>query len=85
MFNISQFLERLKKISGSSINTRTEVSRILKEQIGLNVPIEAIELKPPKIYIKNISQAARSEIYIRKEIIIKEINKTGTRPLVDIR
>ena len=85
MFNISQFLERLKKISGSSINIRIEISKVISKQLGLEIPIESIEIKLPKIYIKNISQAARSEIFIKKEAILKEINKGCVRPLIDIK
>ena len=89
MFNINQFLERLRKVSGGSIDTRGEIARIIKEKANIELQIEAIEIKPPRISLKNISQAARSEIYIKKHLILEEVNRyyvVGTKkPFTEIR
>jgi len=85
MFNIDQFLKRFRKIGGDSTQMRAIISSTLKNLTKIDVPIESIEVKSSKIYIKNISQTARSEIYIKKVALLEEINRNLKQPLKEIR
>ena len=57
----------------SDIGLRLAVQSAVKKTVGVEVPVEFIQIKPPRIIIKNVSAAARSEIFIKKEKILEEI------------
>lgn len=86
MFNIDQLLQRFKSSRNDDIRVRSIVAKVLKEKVLLDIPLESVDIKPPRIFLKNIPQAARSEIYIKKESILAEINKVHSgRALTDIK
>lgn len=86
MFNINQFLNKIRAHRSTDEHVRFAVCKALLSQVKMTVPPEAVEIKPPRIFIKNISQVARSEIFIKKEALLAEINVSHKgRVLTDIR
>lgn len=86
MFNIEQFLGKIRARQTSGEAVRIAVIEALKEYVGLEVIGKDVEIKPPQIFLKNIPQTARTEIFIKKKSILENINKKhGGRPFTDIR
>ena len=75
MLKIGEFFKRIQGAFAKEVAFRMEVQRIVKEFTSLQVPIEAISMKSASIRLKNISQSARSEIYIKKKSILDSLNK----------
>lgn len=65
---------------------RNVIVQVIKNHIGLDVPIESITLKNNEIVLKNLSQSARSAIFVRKQLILKAIEESDVmRKFKDIR
>ena len=61
---------------------RTTIKEMIKKHVGIDVPIENIAPKNGIVTLKNISQSARTAIFIKKEKILEELK--GER-VVDLR
>ncbi len=62
------------------------VSEIVKKITHITVPPESIHISSSKVILNGISQAARSEIFIKREVILKEINLvSGKVKMTEIR
>jgi hypothetical protein len=86
VFNISQFFEKFKKAQNREIGFRLIAQRIIKEKSGMEIPIEAISIRASVINLKNISQAARSVLFIKKQSILEALNTEQQTYIVkDIR
>ncbi|GEM_PF-602453 len=75
MFNISQFLNRIRGTQGKQILQRNIVRNVVLKNIGIDIPAENITIKSAVIFLNNISQSAKSAVYVKKQIILNEINK----------
>jgi len=75
MFNISQFLGRIRNIQTKGAVQRLIIRDVLQQKLGMTVPIEHITLKSLTITLKNLSSSSKSLIYIKKQILLDEINK----------
>ena len=85
MFNINQLLERMRVIRNSDIGLRVAVQTALKKISSFDVPVEAIQIKSGKVFLKNIPTAARSDIFIKKSRILEEIKNTiGSEKIKEI-
>ncbi|MCX6719417.1 MAG: hypothetical protein NTZ38_03530 [Candidatus Taylorbacteria bacterium] len=76
MFNIGQFIKRFHNIHLKEVSFRIIVQEELKKEISIDIPPESISVKSSVIYLKGLSQGARSAIFIKKRKIIEGINKT---------
>jgi hypothetical protein len=76
MFNISQILDRVRSLRESNIGKRMVVKNTINKFVSIDIPVEQIEIKSSKVFVKNISQAAKSEIFLKKAAIIEEIAAT---------
>lgn len=74
-FNISQLLNKIRSIQAKGALQRKIVHDSILKNIRLDIPIENISIKSTIITLKNISQSAKSEIYIKKQVILEDINK----------
>ncbi len=62
------------------------VADSLRNLVGIEVGVENIKFKDSLVTLTNINQADRSTIYIKKEALLKEINKLQTvKKVLDIR
>jgi len=75
MFNIRDFLKKASGRQTKELFFRQTVQEVIKANLGVELPIEAISLRSSTIYLKNISQAARSVIFIKKTQILDQLNK----------
>ena len=75
MFNIRDFLKKATNKQTKNLFFRKVVEETLKRHVNIEVPPESISIKSSIIGIKNISQGARSAIFIKKQAILEDLNK----------
>jgi hypothetical protein len=86
MISISEFFKRIGGIQAREITFRVGVQAAIRESIGMDVPIESITFKSGGIILKDISQAARTAIFIKKINIIEQANMfQSIHRITDIR
>ncbi len=74
MLRISEFFKRIGGIQAREIAFRAGVQAAIKESTGVEIPIQSISFRSGKISLKNISQAARSAVFIKRSAIIERTN-----------
>ena len=74
-FNISQLLNKIRSVQAKGALERSIVHDSLLKNIGIDIPIPNISIKSMIVTLKNISQSAKSAIYIKKQAILEDINK----------
>ncbi|MFA6404622.1 MAG: hypothetical protein WCW03_01320 [Candidatus Paceibacterota bacterium] len=84
MFNISNFLKRIQSTRTKELYTRSQIIDVLKKLLPIDLAEEGIIIKNNTIKIKNISQGAKTTIFMKKQQILDEINKTAGSNLKDI-
>ena len=86
MFNIGQYFDRFLNSQNKEVVFRTVVKKIVLEKVGIDLNVGDISIKSGVINLKNISQAARSAIFIKKQLLISTINESqGSYKVIDIR
>lgn len=75
MLNISNFLEKFKGIGAEGYVARTSLSKILKSDYNIHVPIEDIEWKGAILKI-NASPIVKSQIYIKKHTLLERVRES---------
>ncbi len=76
MFNIKDFLKRASGRQAKELFFRQTAQGVIKRLIKIEIPIGSIVLKNTSIHLNDISQAARSAIFIKKQEILAEVNKS---------
>ncbi|MDE1946637.1 MAG: hypothetical protein KGJ90_06340 [Patescibacteria group bacterium] len=76
MLNIKEFFGKFQNAQAKEVVFRSAVQRAIGDIVGFGVKIESISVRGGIISIKDISQAARSAIFIKKQPIVFLINKT---------
>ena len=74
MLKISQLFERLRNVYTKEINKKLIVQKIIKNKANIDIAIDDISIKSSEIIIRNISQAAKNEVFIKQILILKEAN-----------
>lgn len=86
MFGIGQFFSKIQNSFAKEVLIRTVMKDAIKKYVGLEIPIENISVKSGTITLDNVSQSARSAIFIKKQAIIKEIMAAqNIKNITDIR
>jgi RAB protein geranylgeranyltransferase component A len=86
MRSIGDFFKRIQNTRASGFFLQSAISEIVKKITNITVPSESIKISSSKIVLNGISQAARSEIFIKREAILTEINKVaGKVKITEIR
>ncbi|OHA17242.1 MAG: hypothetical protein A3C79_02890 [Candidatus Taylorbacteria bacterium RIFCSPHIGHO2_02_FULL_45_28] len=86
MLNISQFFKKIKGKYSKQIFIRSIVSETIQKHIGIVIPVDTISFSGRNVVINGISQTARSQIFIKKQTILQEINlKQNNEIISDIR
>ncbi len=86
MLKISEFFKKIQNRHTKELFVRSVVRDSLKKIVNVEVPVEAISFKSSIAVLKDVSQSARSQIFIKKQTIIQEINSLQSIRIVeDIR
>lgn len=75
MEQISFFLEKFKSLGGKSIIARQVFIDTVKKIAKADVLPENVEFRSGTFYIRGISSALKSELYLKKEKIAEEMLK----------
>ena len=75
MKNISSFLERFKNIKPPHKFIKEEFISLIKENIGFDLNKKDIDIKNNKIQITPDSTIIKTEIILKKNNLLKELNK----------
>jgi hypothetical protein len=86
MFGIGHLFKKIQSSYAKELFLRMAVADSLRNLVGIEVGVENIKFKDSLVTLTNINQADRSTIYIKKEALLKEINKLQTvKKVLDIR
>jgi len=86
MRSIGEFFKRIKNTQASGFFLQSAIGEIVKKITNVNIPPESIKISSSKVILNGISQTARSEIFIKREAILKEINNVaGKVKITEIR
>jgi hypothetical protein len=83
MIEIGKLLQRATQLFLKESSKLPFISKIIKEEIGIDVPIASISIKDKKIRI-NVDPVARSSIFLRKEKLLKRIKEEGSINIEEI-
>ncbi len=73
MQNISDFLEKFRKIIKDDSNLRETISLVIKQNINVIIKEKDIEIKNNIIYLKE-NNYIKNEIFFKKEKILNDLN-----------
>lgn len=86
MLNIGEFFKKIKNKHSQELFIRSTIKDVIKKHTKIELAIESISLKSSTVSLKGVSQTARSQMFIKKQIIIDEINAVQTiRKITDVR
>ena len=85
MFNIGQYISKLNNKRLNHITKINNISVVINKISGLNVGVNDIKIRNGVLYINKLSSVARNEIFIKKSLLIKEINNISGESISDIR
>ena len=86
MLNIGQFFKKIQNKYTQELFIRTLIKEHIQKHIGIVIPVEDISFKSGDIILKNISQTARSQIFIKKQALLQRINEVQqAKKIGDIR
>ena len=85
MLGLSGFFKNIQNAFTKEVVLRTAIQKTIKNQVGLEIPLENIVCKNGIVSLKNVNSSALSAIFIKKEKIIKEIKENEQVSVVDIR
>jgi hypothetical protein len=76
MRSIGEFFKKIQGARAGSFFIHATVSEVVKKIAHIDIAPESVHLHSTKVTLKGISQAARNEIFIKRKILLEEINKT---------
>jgi hypothetical protein len=82
MLNLSSLLEKFKHLKNPR-EEKEKITSIISECLGFDIEIDSLELKNNIIYL-NVSGLIKTELYMKKEQILSNLNKNGFK-IVDLR
>ena len=86
MIGINQFFNKIKNTHARELLIRNIVIDSLEKNTGIKLSVEAVSFKSNSVVLNNISQTAKSDIFIKKQKIIDYINKSQKlRVIKDIK
>ncbi|MEK7646337.1 MAG: hypothetical protein AAB381_01425 [Patescibacteria group bacterium] len=86
MRSIGDFFKKIQNARAGSFFIHATIAEVVKKHISIEVPLEAIHIQSTKVTLQGISQAARNEIFIKRNGLIAEINTLlGKTRVTEIR
>jgi len=84
MFNISSYLEKFKKIYSTNLYFKETVIKAVKETTGIDVDKESINYKNGVLTL-NVKPIQKSELFLKKKLILSRLNEKSSSKIVDLR
>ena len=73
-FNINAFLKKFKKITPPDDFLKKTFILIVKKKAGIHLEKSDIKVEHNIIYLSSVSPAIKSELYIQKPTLLKQLN-----------
>ncbi len=86
MRSIGDLFARIKNIQTKEVFARTAVQQALKKAANIDCRVEDISFKNFSVHIQNMSQTAKTQLFMKKGAILKEIAlQSPGRTISDIK
>ncbi|MEK7641986.1 MAG: hypothetical protein AAB365_03280 [Patescibacteria group bacterium] len=86
MLKISEFFKRIQGKHSKELAVRSTVAEAIKKHARFDIPLEYIDFSSSTAILKGITAMQRSQIFIKKQTILSEINsQQSIRVVTDIR
>lgn len=86
MFNIGGLFQKFLTLQSKEIGVRNIIIESLKRNTGITVAVNDIEINNGVIFIKKLPQAAKNVVFMKKGIVLEEINNKQTdRKILNIK
>lgn len=83
MFDISQYLEKFKKLKNSKFFIRDLVVESIKKITNIYIDVKNINIKDGLVRLSD-KPIIKNEIFIKKTKILEEINSKTEQKIIDI-
>lgn len=83
MQNLSSLLERFKGFKNPK-EERTRLAEVVSKCVGFDIFHDSINLQKDILYLK-VEGYLKTEVHIKKEMILETIKKEGFSKILDIR
>ncbi|MFA6601419.1 MAG: hypothetical protein WCT02_00955 [Candidatus Paceibacterota bacterium] len=85
MFGIGHYFKRVQNSFTKEVLLRSLIKEAILKVVSVDIPIESISCKNGVVTLKGISSGARSAIFVKKAVILKEVEEKGVSNVKDIR
>jgi hypothetical protein len=86
MKSIGDLFARIKNLQANEVFVRTAVQQALKKAANIDCALGDISFKGFSVQIKNVSQTAKAQLFLKKSAVLKEIAlQTPGRTISDIK
>lgn len=84
--HVGNFLEKFRNLKPPKKFTQDETIKIINDILGISLAEDGVEQKGVTLFIKTKNSAIKSEIFLRKNKILEDLNKKlGPKAPKDIR
>lgn len=71
---IESYFEKFKKIINQNFTDKEEIKSVFMDVINLKIEFNQIEVKNNFLVIKKLNPQEKSEVFLKKELLLKKIN-----------
>ncbi|HEY4494803.1 MAG TPA: hypothetical protein VJC02_01730 [Candidatus Paceibacterota bacterium] len=75
MKSLEGFFDKFRNRVIVEVQNRVYIAEIIKKNVGVDIEIENIGIVSGIVTLKNCNHSLKNEIYIKKEKILKDLNK----------
>jgi hypothetical protein len=73
MKSIGDLFARIKNLQTKEVFLRTAIQQALKKAANIDCAVGDVSFKGSSVVVKNVSQTAKSQMFMKKGAILKEI------------
>lgn len=86
MRNIAEFFSKIQNKQVRKLFVFETIRDAVKKHAGIDLDLESISFKGESVMLKGLGQAAKSQVFIKKPLILNEIGgRSAPRAINDIR
>lgn len=86
MFNIGDFFKRVQNVRMKDVYIRNIIVEAIQKITGVKIKPEDIIISSTVATVRGISSVMRSEIFIKKQLLLEEINsKQDLKKITEVR
>jgi len=74
MINIGELFKKIQNRHSKELFLRSTIQESIKKHTNIDLKVADISVKSGVVSLKNISQTAKSQVFIRKQAVMNEVN-----------